>query len=64
MNNLEGVQFHGSKSDLSVPEMSKGRKRSNSDSAFMGSVRDRIHHVGPDSLESVLLLKVYRIFWY
>ncbi|RWR77466.1 protein TIFY 8-like protein [Cinnamomum micranthum f. kanehirae] len=58
-NNPDGVQFQGSMSDLSGPEMSKGRKRSNSDLAFMGSVRDRIHHVGPDSLESVHLLKMF-----
>ncbi|XXG56032.1 hypothetical protein AAC387_Pa03g3556 [Persea americana] len=59
-NNPEGVQFQGSMSDLSGPEMSKGRKRSNSDLAFMGSVRDRIHHVGPDSLESVRLFKMFQ----
>lgn len=59
-NNLDGVQ--GSKSDISGPEMSKGRKRTSSDSAFMGSLRDRMHQTEPLSPENMRLLKVYKMF--
>lgn len=57
-NSLEGVQFHGLKSDLSGAEINKGKKRSNSDSAFMGSVTNRLYQMGPDSLKSGRLLKM------
>ncbi|XP_077211835.1 protein TIFY 8-like isoform X1 [Tasmannia lanceolata] len=64
-NNFEGGQFHGTKSDFSgtLTEISKrflGRKRSNSDSAFMGSNRDRILPMGPDSLESLRHVKMFQ----
>ncbi|XP_058074652.1 protein TIFY 8 isoform X2 [Magnolia sinica] len=62
-NHLEGVQFHSSKSDFSATEMSNrslGRKRSNSDSAFMGLTRDRMHHMGMDSVENSHLLKMFQ----
>ncbi|XP_026404548.1 protein TIFY 8-like isoform X2 [Papaver somniferum] len=60
-NNSEGVQLHGSKSDFSGPEISNrfaGSKRSNSDSVFMGSARDRMTpQSGTDSFESSHLMK-------
>eukprot|EP00268_Persea_americana_P015700 TRINITY_DN1735_c0_g1_i8.p1 TRINITY_DN1735_c0_g1~~TRINITY_DN1735_c0_g1_i8.p1 ORF type:complete len:408 (-),score=54.90 TRINITY_DN1735_c0_g1_i8:243-1466(-) len=57
-NNLDGVQ--GSKSDISGPEISKGRKRTTSDSAFMGSLRDRMHQTEPLSPENMRLLKMFQ----
>ncbi|MCL7043164.1 hypothetical protein MKW94_022057 [Papaver nudicaule] len=63
-NNSEGVQLHGSKSDFSGPEVSNrfaGSKRSNSDSVFMASARDRMtHQLGADSFESSHLMKLIR----
>ncbi|RZC71591.1 hypothetical protein C5167_034783 [Papaver somniferum] len=63
-NNSEGVQLHGSKSDFSGPEISNrfaGSKRSNSDSVFMGSARDRMTpQSGTDSFESSHLMKLIR----
>lgn len=62
-NNFEGVQYHCLRSDLSGSEISNrflGRKRSSSDSTFMGSTRDRMHQVGPDSVESLRLMKMLR----
>ncbi|KAF8400728.1 hypothetical protein HHK36_014028 [Tetracentron sinense] len=62
-NHIEGVPFSGPKSDFSGPEISKvfsGRKRSNLDSAFTGSMRDRMPQMGPDSLESSHLMKILR----
>lgn len=47
---------------MSGPEIStsfSGRKRSSSDSAYMGMVSDRIIPVGSDSLESSRLMKVF-----
>lgn len=60
-NHLEGVPFYGPRSDISGPEISNrllGSKRSNSDSTFKGSSRDGVPHTGPDSLESLHLMKV------
>ncbi|OUZ99658.1 Tify [Macleaya cordata] len=62
-NHFEGVQLHGPKSDFSGPEISNrfaGSKRSNSDSVFMGSARDRMPQSGPDSVESSHLMKLIR----
>ncbi|XP_010249909.1 PREDICTED: protein TIFY 8 isoform X2 [Nelumbo nucifera] len=62
-NHFEGVPFYASKSDFSGTEISNrfsGRKRSNSDSTFMGSARDRMPPIGPDSLESSHLMKMFR----
>ncbi|PRQ28146.1 putative transcription factor TIFY family [Rosa chinensis] len=62
-NHLEGVPYYGPRSDISGPEISNrilGSKRSNSDSTFMGSSRDGIPHMGPDSLESSHLMKMFR----
>ncbi|KAK9273070.1 hypothetical protein L1049_017877 [Liquidambar formosana] len=62
-NHFEGVPFYGPRNDLSGPEISNrlvGSKRSNSDSAFMGSSRDGIPQMGQDSLESSHLMKILR----
>lgn len=62
-NHLEGVPFYGPRSDISGPEISKkiaGSKRSNSDSTFMGSSRDGIPQMGPDTLEGSQLMKVLK----
>ncbi|KAJ4958661.1 hypothetical protein NE237_025772 [Protea cynaroides] len=60
-NQFEGVSFHGSRSDISGPEISnRFRKRSNADSTFMGSTRDRIPQTGLGSLENSHLMKVPR----
>ncbi|XP_068648031.1 protein TIFY 8 isoform X2 [Aristolochia californica] len=60
-SNFEGVQFYGPKGDFSGAEISNrfsGRKRSNSDSAFMGSTRDRMLQIPPESIESSRLTKM------
>ncbi|XP_058200733.1 protein TIFY 8 isoform X1 [Rhododendron vialii] len=60
---FEGVPFYGPRSDLTGTEISNrfaGNKRSNSDSAFLGSSRDGLPHVGPDSLDGVHLMKMLR----
>ncbi|XP_042484282.1 protein TIFY 8 isoform X2 [Macadamia integrifolia] len=62
-NQFEGVSFHGSRSDVSGPEISNrfpGRKRSNSESTFMGSTRDRMPQTGPGSCENSHLMKILR----
>ncbi|PIA65312.1 hypothetical protein AQUCO_00100643v1 [Aquilegia coerulea] len=59
----QGIPILGQKNDLSVPEPSNrfhGRKRSNSDSVFMGMPTDRLSQIGPDSLESSHLMKMLR----
>ena len=59
-DHFDGVPFYGPKSDISGPEISNrlaGSKRSNSDS-FMGSSRDGVPQIGPESLESSHLMKV------
>lgn len=59
-DHFDGVPFYGPKSEISGPEISNrlaGSKRSNSDS-FMGSSRDVIPQIGPESLESSHLMKV------
>ena len=59
-DHFDGVPYHGPKSDISGPEISNrlaGSKRGNSDS-FMGSSRDGIPQIGPESLESSHLMKV------
>ncbi|XP_038974979.1 protein TIFY 8 isoform X2 [Phoenix dactylifera] len=59
-NNSEDFHFHGRKnamSGLEICNTSSGRKRSNSDSAYMGFVRNRMLPVGSDSLESSRLMK-------
>lgn len=61
-DHFEGVPFYGPRSDLTGTEISNrftGNKRSNSDSAFLGSSRDGLPHVGPDSLDGVHLMKVF-----
>lgn len=60
-NHLEGVPFYGPRSDISGLEISNkiaGSKRSNSDSTFIGSSRDGIPQLGPESLEGSQLMKV------
>ncbi|KAG9459381.1 hypothetical protein H6P81_003889 [Aristolochia fimbriata] len=60
-NNFEGIQFHGPKDDFSGADISNrfsGQKRSNSDSAFMGSSRDRMLQIAPESIESSRLTKM------
>ncbi|XP_068652491.1 protein TIFY 8-like [Aristolochia californica] len=62
-NNFEGVQFHGPKGDFPGTEISNrfsGRKRSNSDSAFMGSTRERVLQITPESIESSRLTKIFQ----
>ncbi|KAF8389028.1 hypothetical protein HHK36_025713 [Tetracentron sinense] len=62
-SHFEGVPFYGPRSDFSGPEVSTilpGRKRSNSDSTFMG-MGDRMPQMGPDSLENLHLKKVSSI---
>ncbi|KAG1346230.1 protein TIFY 8 [Cocos nucifera] len=59
-NNSEDFHFHGRKNAMSGLEICNtllGRKRSNSDSAYMGLVRNRMLPVGSDSLESYCLMK-------
>ncbi|XP_010914877.1 uncharacterized protein [Elaeis guineensis] len=59
-NNSEDFHFHGRKNAMSGLEICNtlsGRKRSNSDSAYMGLVRNRMLPVGSDSLESSHLMK-------
>lgn len=61
-DHFDGVPFYGPKSDISGPEISNrlvGSKRSNSDS-FMGSSRDGVPQIGPESLESSHLMKILR----
>ncbi|GAV74838.1 tify domain-containing protein [Cephalotus follicularis] len=63
VSHLEGVPYYGPRSDISGPEISSillGSKRSNSDSAFMGSSRDGIQQTSHDSLESLHLMKMLR----
>ena len=62
MNTCEVFHFNGRKNAMSGPEIStsfSGRKRSSSDSAYMGMVSDRVIPVGSDSLESSRLMKVF-----
>uniref|UniRef100_A0A5B6ZWS8 Protein TIFY n=1 Tax=Davidia involucrata TaxID=16924 RepID=A0A5B6ZWS8_DAVIN len=62
-NHFEGVPFYGPRSDFSGPEISNrfaGSKRSNSDSGFMGSLRDGFPQMGPESSESSHLMKMLR----
>ncbi|KAA8521737.1 hypothetical protein F0562_012410 [Nyssa sinensis] len=62
-NHFEGVPFYGPRSDFSGPEISNrfaGSKRSNSDSGFMGSLRDGFPQMGPESSESLHLMKMLR----
>lgn len=62
-NHIEGVPFYGTRSDLSGPDISNRvlrSKRSNSDSAFMGSSRDGIPQMCPDSFENSHLMKMLR----
>ncbi|KAK2978132.1 hypothetical protein RJ640_028686 [Escallonia rubra] len=54
-NHFEGVPFYGPRSELG-----NRFKRSNSDSAFMGSSRDGFPQMRPDSLESSHLMKMLR----
>ncbi|KAE9452252.1 hypothetical protein C3L33_15846, partial [Rhododendron williamsianum] len=59
-DHFEGVPFYGPRSDLTGTEISNrfaGNKRSNSDSVFLGSSRDGLPHVGPDSLDGLHLMK-------
>ncbi|KAL4195332.1 hypothetical protein AMTRI_Chr05g64090 [Amborella trichopoda] len=62
-SNYKEVQLHGSRSDFTGPEIDNqcsGRKRSGSDSAHMGSMRDRVLQVGTDALENSHLMKIFR----
>lgn len=59
-NHFEGVPFYCPRSDLSGPDRLAGTKRSNSDSAFMGSSRDGYPQIRPDSIESSHLMKILR----
>ncbi|XP_038698742.1 protein TIFY 8 isoform X2 [Tripterygium wilfordii] len=62
-DHLEGVPFYGPRSDVSGHDINNrlaGNKRSNSDSIFMGSSRERIPQMGHDSLESLRLMKMLR----
>lgn len=61
VNTCEVFHFNGRKNAMSGPEIStsfSGRKRSSSDSAYMGMVSDRVIPVGSDSLESSRLMKM------
>ncbi|KAM7513214.1 hypothetical protein LguiB_012089 [Lonicera macranthoides] len=62
-HHFEGVPYYGPRSDLSGPEIGNkfaGSKRSNSDSAFIVSSRDRFPQMRPESLESSHLMKMIR----
>ncbi|KAK6927449.1 Tify domain [Dillenia turbinata] len=62
-SHLDGIPFYGPRSDLSGPEISNklsGSKRSISDSVFLGSSRDGMPKMVPDSIESSHLLKMLR----
>lgn len=61
-NHFQGVPVHNLNADFTGPESGNrfiGRKRSNSDSAFMGlGPRDKMTKIGSDSLESLHLMKM------
>ncbi|KAK9149785.1 hypothetical protein Scep_008542 [Stephania cephalantha] len=63
-NHFEGVPVQGPKSNLPISELSNrfaGRKRSNSDSIFLGWARDRTTpppQIGQDPLESSHLMRI------
>ncbi|XP_041019533.1 protein TIFY 8 isoform X2 [Juglans microcarpa x Juglans regia] len=62
-NHLEGIPFYGPRSDISGHEISNrivGSKRSNPDSAFLGSFRDGIINLDHDPLENSHLIKLLR----
>lgn len=62
-NHYEGVPYYGPRSDFSGPDVGNrfaGSKRSNSDSAFIGSSRDGFPQMRPGSLESSHLMKMLR----
>ncbi|KAJ7966116.1 Protein TIFY 8 [Quillaja saponaria] len=59
-DHFEGVPFYSPRSDFSVSNRLVGRKRSDSDSTFMGSSRDGFTQVVPDSLQNTHLMKMLR----
>ncbi|XP_052209992.1 protein TIFY 8 [Diospyros lotus] len=62
-NHFVGVPFYGPRSDLTGTEINNrfaGNKRSNSDSGFMGSARDGLSQLVPDSLDGLNSMKILR----
>ncbi|XP_049934518.1 protein TIFY 8-like [Nymphaea colorata] len=59
-SNLDEVQLHGQMSSSMLLDRCSGRKRSNSDSGFMGSMRGRMLQMGADSMENANLMKIYQ----
>ncbi|GAB4854155.1 hypothetical protein Ancab_022741 [Ancistrocladus abbreviatus] len=62
-NQYNRIGCYGPRSDLSMPEISNrfaGSKRSNSDSAFVGTSSERLPQTGQESFESSPLLKMLR----
>lgn len=60
-NHFEGVPFYGIRSELTGPEIANRftrNKRSNSESAFLGSSRDGLQQIQPHSLEKSHIMKV------
>ncbi|XP_072994040.1 protein TIFY 8 isoform X1 [Typha latifolia] len=62
VNNSEVFHFHGRKASMSGPEVGNtfsGRKRTNSDSAYLGMMADRMLPVSSDSLEGSRIMKMF-----
>ncbi|KAF3791143.1 TIFY 8 protein [Nymphaea thermarum] len=59
-SNLDEVQLHGQMSSSMLLDRYSGRKRSNLDSGFMGSMRGRMLQMGSDSMENTNLMKIYQ----
>ncbi|KAI3738022.1 hypothetical protein L2E82_28040 [Cichorium intybus] len=62
-SHLEGVPFYGQRSEFSGSEIGNkyaGSKRSNSDSIFLGSLRDGVPQMKPDFPDSSHLMKMLR----
>lgn len=59
-NHFEGVPYYGPRSDAEISRRLAGSKRSTSDSAFVGSTREAMTQLGPDSNENFHLMKILR----
>ncbi|KAI3414465.1 Tify domain-containing protein [Psidium guajava] len=59
-NHFEGVPFYVPRSDGEISRRLAGSKRSTSDSAFIGSTREAMTQLGPDSNENLHLMKIRR----
>ncbi|KAF8034657.1 hypothetical protein BT93_C0846 [Corymbia citriodora subsp. variegata] len=59
-NHFEGVPYYVPRSDAEISRRLAGSKRSTSDSAFIGSTREAMTQLGPDSNENFHLMKILR----